>query len=123
MSDPAPMNKAQELNVLLDFIVSLPHDSYLRPWLEQEVAAIERAMQTDVPLENYCHGFTELMAISKRLDERKAALDTRERALRKSETDLAGDKQRFASLIERIDAEAQQHQRLTAGWKREFPHR
>lgn len=116
-----PMNKTQELHALTAFIASLPHDSYLRPWLEQELPGVERAMSNDLDPSLYCHGFEDLRKISKQLDERAENLKGVERALRKTERDLADDKQRFASLIERVDAEAQQHTRLTASWKREFP--
>lgn len=115
------MNKAQEIHTLTAFIASLPHDSYLRPWLEQELAAIERAMQGDVPLDNYCHGFVELMDISKRLDERAEALAKKEREHAQRCRDLADDKQRFASFIERVSTDASRFAGLAAGWKADCP--
>jgi len=116
------MNKAQEIHTLTAFIASLPHDSYLRPWLEQELAAIERAMQGDVPLEQYCHGFTELMDISKRLDEREALLAKRERDFEERLRTYNADKSSVRATLEGIRNkhrdEMTRAQALLDGWAR-----
>lgn len=111
--------KAEELAFLQGFIDSLPADSYLRPWLEQEEAAIQRAMECDVPLENYAHGFQELIALSNRLEVRKVDLDKRERELRRAEELLRDDRKIFAGFVQRLATESRQHTTFTENWARE----
>lgn len=111
--------KAEELAFLQGFIDSLSDDSYLRPWLEQERAAIARAMECDVPLENYAHGFQELITISNRLEVRKVELDKRERELRRAEELLRDDRKIFAGFVTRIATESRQHTTLAENWARE----
>lgn len=44
------MTKRQELQRLDRFIASLPTDTYLRPWLEEERAGIEADLLNDFPV-------------------------------------------------------------------------
>lgn len=42
------MTKQQEIDALKNFIQSLPHDSYLRPWLTDILPGIERDIAGDI---------------------------------------------------------------------------
>lgn len=42
------MTKTEEINALKTFIQSLPHDSYLRPWLSDIFPMIERDIAGDI---------------------------------------------------------------------------
>ena len=44
------MTKQQELDALRRFTESIPHDSYLRPWLEEIMPQIEADIRNDFPV-------------------------------------------------------------------------
>jgi hypothetical protein len=121
MSDsPSPMNKMQELHALEQFIVSLPHESYLRPWLEQELPSIRSAMQADMPLEHYCHGFEELHQISKRLDERGTQLNKLERGLTDAQLTLHSKLRGCASMLDLMVGAHEKHAQLLKSWAQDM---
>lgn len=44
------MSKAEEIDSLTRFIMRLPHDSYLRPWLESVLPEVRADIRNDFPV-------------------------------------------------------------------------
>jgi len=44
------MHKQQEIDALTAFIEALPHDSYLRPWLEDVLPQVRADIRNDFPV-------------------------------------------------------------------------
>ena len=44
------MSKAEEIDTLTRFIMRLPHDSYLRPWLESVLPEVRADIRNDFPV-------------------------------------------------------------------------
>ena len=116
----APMPKADELEALKSFIAALPVDSYLRPWLEQEAQGVEAAVTSDMPPSEYCHGFTDLRAIQRQLDERAKvlnALGLKQHDQRRVLAEKAAAIRSFVGVMrERLSKEYQQQAQLLSLW-------
>jgi hypothetical protein len=116
----APMPKADELEALKSFIDALPADSYLRPWLEQEAQGIQVAMESDMPLSEYCHGFNDLRVIQRQLDERAKGLNALGLKLHDERRVLSEKASAIRSFVgimrERLTKEFQQQAQLLSLW-------
>jgi len=93
------MTKNQELEILQNTITTLGRDSYMGPWLKDNLQAIEETMRSDMPFLS----FGEVQAWAR---------ERREQADRYAEQKIAAAERRAEEII----AEAQKQ----AGNKREY---
>jgi hypothetical protein len=83
------MTKNEELEALRAFIQTLPTESYIRPWLEEELPDVERAMGADLSPALVAVGFNAVQRMARNQATKEDQLIQREAAVLKAERRLA----------------------------------